>query len=235
VLFRPATRVATGMLAATIATTAAPQTALASTGPTITDPGRPSLATGRPWFSWTLGLAGEQVTSISIGRSAQVDADGQLAWQDGGRQVAVEEAATSTRVRVPLHAGTWFWTAAWSGGADADQPTAGHTQPRSFTIDGRLRTIRGSYVQFDTLPALLARGTLDSNLRAAVVTCSVHQVPGLVSRTRVRIAPRTSGRTSFTCPRLRVPERLDGRLLTLRVVARGGGLRSTAVTRFRAT
>lgn len=228
----------TGRLAAVLMLVhalASSSAAAAATPPVVDDPSSGTIATGRPQFTWTPGPAGEQVTVLSLARSPEFGPDGNVPWTSGGRQVAVEAGATSARVRVPLHAGTWWWTASWRAADSDPAPTSGVTQPRSFVIRPTLGAIRGTYVQFSTTPTLLVRGSLSSNLRVAMVTCSLYRAGRMFATRRVRIRPRSDRRTPFRCPRLSISERIDGQVVSLRVVARGAGRRSVAVSRFEAT
>lgn len=212
-----------------------PAAATAAVPPTVTGPTAASLR-AKPSFSWTNGPVGEHVTSISIGPKADVAADGSLASTAGGGLVLSSlDGRTSTMTPRPLHAGTWHWTASWSTAADAAMPETGNTTVQSFVVPVYLRTLQGRFLQNTGTTAFLATGSFATNVRAASATCSVFDGRTRISTQLDPLRPVIGRRTSFTCSGLRVPERLDGKLLRLVVVARAGGVVQRAVQRFRAT
>jgi hypothetical protein len=215
---------------------ALPTTALAATPPTVTGPTPESLLT-KPSFSWTNGPAGEVVSSISIGPKADVLADGSLAsTSDGGTFLYPLEALTSTTTERPLYAGTWYWTAGWKTPDGAPTYERGNTPVQSFVVPPYLRTLRGTFIQYSSIPAFSAKGSFSANVRAVSVTCTIYNGRARVSSQRKFTQPYFgSPRTNFYCSDLKVPERLDRKRLRLVVVARGGGRSQTAVKWFRAT
>lgn len=224
------------LLVASVAALAAlPTTALAATPPTVAGPTPETLLT-RLSFSWTNGPAGEYVSSISVGTSATVGPTGELASTSGGGTFLYPlKDVTSTTTERPLYAGTWYWTARWSS-AEGAPFESGNTAVQSFVVAPYIRTLKGSFIQYSSIPAFSAKGSFSSNVRAVSVTCTVFDGRVRVSNQRKFTEPYfSSPRTNFYCSDLRVPERLDGRRLRLVVVARGGGRTQTAVQYFRAT
>jgi hypothetical protein len=212
-----------------------PSTALAATPPTVSGPTPESLA-NKPSFSWTLGPAGEVVSSISIGPKPDVDSSGSLASTAGGGTFLYPLAAlTSTTTERPLFAGTYYWTAFWKTAEGAATYESGNTAVQSFVVPSHLRTLRGTFVQYSSIPAFSAKGSFATNVRAANVTCTVFNGRARVSSQRDFVQPYIGSRTNFYCSNLKVPERLDGERLRLVVVAKGGGRSQTAVKFFRAT
>jgi hypothetical protein len=215
---------------------AIPSSALAATPPTVTGPTPESLLT-KPSFSWTNGPEGEHVSSISIGPKADVGPTGELASTSGGGTFLYPlEALTSTTTERPLYAGTYYWTARWKTADTAATYESGNTAVQSFVVAPYVRTLRGSFTQYSSIPAFSAKGSFASNVRAVSVTCTVFNGRKRVSLDRYASQPYFgSPRTNFYCSDLKVPERLDGKRLRLVVVARGGGRAQTAVKWFRAT
>lgn len=224
------------LLVGVAALLALPTTALAATPPTVTGPTPESILT-KPAFAWTNGPAGEYVSSISIGPKADVEADGELAsTSDGGTFLYPLKDVTSTTTERPLYAGTWYWTASWSTPDGAAEYVRGNTAVQSFVVPAYLRTLRGSFLQYSSIPAFSSKGSFAANVRAVMVTCAVFNGRTRVSFQRDATEPYFgSPRTNFYCSNLRVPESLDGKRLRLVVTARGGGKVSTAVKYFRAT
>lgn len=215
-----------------------PATSLAATPPAITGPTPGSTAT-RPSFAWTYGPGGEFVSSISIGSRPDVGPEGELASTAGGGAFLYPlEGMTSTTTKRPLYAGTWYWTASWQTPAGAATYERGNTAVQSFVVSPFVRTLRGTFAQYSSIPAFAAKGSFTSNVRAVVVTCTVMNGRTRVSTRRDLTQPsftNTVTRTNFHCSDLKVPERLDGKRLRLVVVARGGGRAQAAVQYFRAT
>ncbi len=224
------------LLVGVAALLALPTSALAAAPPAVTGPTPQSLTT-RPSFSWTPGPAGEVVSSISIGPKADLAADGSLASTSGGGTFLYPlEALTSTTTERPLYAGTWYWTAGWKTPDGAPTYERGNTAVQSFVVPAYLRTLRGSFAQYSSIPAFSAKGSFAANIRAVSVTCTVFNGRSRVSMQRKFTQPYFgSPRTNFYCSNMKVPERLDGKRLRLVVVARGGGRSQTAVQYFRAT
>lgn len=227
-------RIRTMTTALLAAATIAPAPALAATAPAVSGPAD-RITTGRPSFSWTSGPAGEVVTELRIGRSGDLDASGTPVTDSATVQLVDLGSATSTRVATPLHSGTWYWRAAWRTADGVAPAESGWTDATRFVVPTMLRQMRGTYVQDVHSTAFDTRGSFMSNARVARVTCSVHTGKQRIARRMRVVHPTTTKRTSFRCPRMFVPERLDGRRLALRVVVRGGGRSLLAVQRFRAT
>ncbi len=211
-----------------------PASASAATAPTITGP-EGAVPGGRPQLGWTLGPAGEYVSQLVFARAGSVDDSGALTTTRNVRRLGNLGSSTSATVEPPLHAGRWYWNAAWSTATDATPAQTGWTGVASFTVPTVLRTMRGTYVQHTGNSRFEARGSFYGNPLVVRVTCSIHMGRRTIIRRRVAVRPNTSGRTSFRCPRMWVPERHDGRPMGLRVLAVGGGRRLLAVQRFRAT
>lgn len=226
------------LIIGTAALLAVPTSALAATPPTVTGPDPATILT-KPAFSWTLGPAGEVVSSISIGTKPDVDTRGSLASTTGGDFLYPLEALTSTTTDRPLYAGTYYWNAFWKTPDTAATYESGNTAVQSFTVPSYIRTLRGTFTQYSSIPAFMAKGSFASNLRAVSVTCTIMNGRTRVSSQRKFTQPYFSStganRTNFYCSDLKVPERLDGKRLRLVVQARGGGRTSTAVQYFRAT
>ena len=98
-----------------------------------------------------------------------------------------------------------------------------------------LRRLQGRYVQDVHSTAFDTSGSFRSNAASARVTCAVRDGHTLVAQRTTSVRPSTTRRTPFRCPRMQVPERLDGRQLALRVTVRGAGRSLGAVQRFVAT
>lgn len=224
------------LLAGLVALLALPTSALAATPPTVNGPTPQSLTT-RPSFSWTPGPAGEVVSSISIGPNVDVGPDGSLASTAGGGTFLYPlDALTSTTTERPLHAGTWYWTAGWKTPDSAPTYESGNTAVQSFVVPAYLRTLRGTFIQYSSIPGFSAKGSFASNVRAVAITCTVFNGRARVSSRRTFVKPSVgTPRTNFYCSNLKVPERLDRKRLRLVVVARGGGRSQAAVQYFRAT
>ncbi len=214
---------------------ALPASAHAATPPTITGPTSPATA-AKPAFTWVNGPAGEVINSISIGPKADVDARGQLASTVGGGDFLYPlEALTSTTTDGPLYAGTWYWTAGWKTPDGAPTYETGNTPVQSFVVPPFVRTLKGTFTQYGSIPAFMAKGSFASNLRAVKVTCAIFNGRKRVSSQVDFTQPWLGNRTNFYCSDLKVPESLDRKRLRLVVTAQGGATKQTAVQWFRAT
>lgn len=216
---------------------ALPASAHAATPPTITGPTGP--VAGKPVFTWTNGPAGEVIDSISIGAKPDVDSSGAIAsFTGGGTFLYPLDALTTTTTERNLFAGTWYWTAGWKTAEGAAEYARGNTPVQSFVVAPHVRTLQGSFTQYGSIPAFMAKGSFTSNLRAVKVTCTVFNGRKRVSSQVDFTQPymdRKVVRTNFYCSDLKVPESLDGKRLRLVVVAQGGRTKQTAVKYFRAT
>ena len=210
---------------------ALPATAPAAAAPSVDGPSD-AVAGGQPRFLWTVGAGGERVTQLALARARAVNEHGALSTTRNARRIGDLGSVTAASVDEPLHAGRWFWNAAWSNAAG---DATGWTDVRSFRVPTILRNLRGTYVQHTGTNRFDARGSFMGNPLVARVTCTIQHGRTRVSRRASVVRPRTSKRTTFRCPTLRVPERLDGRPMALRVQVVGGGRRLLAVERFRAT
>jgi hypothetical protein len=230
---------AAALVLATTAALAVPAAAqAAATPPVAVGPTPASLAASLPNFSWTLGPAGERVSSITISASSEVDSTGDLvSFSNGGRYLSSLEALTSTTSDRGVPAGTWYWTAHWKTAEGAADFEYGNTAVQSFVIPAWVRGLRGSFIQYHNIPAFMAKGSYLSNGRTAVVTCTIYDGRRLVSRQRkVDTYPYVATtRNNFYCSDLKVPERLDGHRMKLVVQVVSGGAKSVAVKPFRAT
>lgn len=222
-------------LLATMATSAGALPATAAAEPAVTPPSSTSIRSGRPIVAFAPGPAGERVTEIVLATRTGVDAAGRLDVAADAAAVRLQtvEGQVRIRPRSPLSAGRWHWQAWWTS-VDGSG-TTGATRIRSLVVPARLGALRGAYTQMSETPAFEARGSVATNARTAVATCAVYAGRSLVTRTRVTLRPSPTRRAAFRCRGMRVAERLDGRLATLRVVVRGGGRSVVASTRFRAT
>lgn len=207
----------------------------AAAEPAVTGPSTESVRIGRPLFSFSPGPAGEHVTDIALSRRSAVGEDGRLVIAGDATAVRLAVMAGQVRARptTPLRAGRWFWQAWWTT-ADGSG-ASGATAVGSFVVPAWMRGLRGSFSQMTESPAFAARGSVSTNARSAVALCSVFSGRTLVTRARVALRPDPARRTGFRCRGMRVPERLDGRRLTLRVVVSGAGRRAVAATQFSAT
>jgi hypothetical protein len=232
---RTAARHAAIVALVTLPLAAAPGLAAAATPPTLVAPSTASIAAGRPLFTWTAGPAGEQVGAIALGRGTALGADAMILDTDPGERLVPAAGATSARPTSALHAGRWYWTAAWSTAAGDPAPASGATGAASFVVPARIAALRGAFTQYTASPVFTARGSFSGNVAQVAVTCSVYDGRELVTRRRDTVASRLGRRTAFTCRGMRVPERLDDRRLRLVVAARGSGRRVVAGTRFTAS
>jgi hypothetical protein len=207
----------------------------AATPPTLVAPSTASIAAGRPVFTWTAGPAGEQVNAISVGRGNTLGADAMILDTEPGERFVPAAGATSARPASVLHAGRWYWTAAWSTATGDPAPASGATGAASFVVPARIKALRGAFTQYTASPVFSARGSFSGNVAQVAVTCSVYDGRELVSRRRDTVASRLGLRTSFACRGMRVPERLDDQRLRLVVAARGSGRRIVVTTRFTAS
>ena len=224
------------LLVGVAALLALPTTALAATPPTVTGPPPETLLT-KPSFAWTNGPAGEVVSSISIGPKADLAADGSLLSTSGGGDFLYPlETLTSTTTTRPLYAGTWYWTAGWKTADAAAEYERGNTPVQSFVVPAYIRTLKGTFLQYSSIPAFSTKGSFAANVRAVAVTCTVFNGRARVSSQKKFVEPYFgSPRTNFYCSDLKVPESLDGKRLRVVVVAKGGGKAQTAVKYFVAT
>jgi len=214
---------------------AVPATALSATAPTVSGPTPESLLT-KPSFSWTNGPAGELVSSISVSSDPTLAADGSLASTKDGDFLYPLDALTSTTTDRPLFAGTYYWTAGWKTPDGAAAYERGNTAVQSFVVRPYLRALRGTFTQYSSIPAFLAKGSFASNVKAIKVTCTIMNGTTRVSAQTDFTSPYFgSPRTNFYCSNLKVPERLDGARLKLVIVAQGKNARSVAIKPFTAT
>lgn len=232
-IHRTMTRIIAALAAATASAVALPAHAAAE--PTVTAPSPESVRAARPLFTIAAGASGEQVTDIALSTRSALDGGGRLAI--AGDPTAVRLAIVAGQVQArptsPLRAGRWHWQAWWT--ATDGTGATGTSAVTSFVVPAWMRRLRGAYTQMTESPAFAARGSVATNARSAVALCSVFAGRSLITRARVALRPDPARRTGFRCRGMRVPERLDGRLLTLRVVVSGGGRRAVATTRFTAT
>ena len=176
------------------------------------------------------------MTSISVGSDPTLGADGSLASTKGGDFLYPLDTLTSSATDHPLYAGTYFWTASWKTPDGAPAYERGNTPVQSFVVKPYLRTLRGTFTQYSSIPAFLAKGSFASNVEAIKVTCTIMNGRTRVSsQTDFTSTFYSSPRTNFYCSNLKVPEALDGKRLSLVIVAIGKGARSVATKPFTAT
>lgn len=203
--------------------------ALAATPPTLT--GNVTGA-GTASFTWTNGPTGEVVRSITYSTAPGLTADGDLASVTGGGFLSeLQTVGTSVDDRV-LYAGTYYYVGYWRV---EDFSARGYTPLQSFAVPTSLVMGPQSITQYSSIPAVGVTGSLVTNAKVVVATCSIYNGFRLIS-TQKRIInytlPRTS--TKVYCSNLKVPEKLDGRKLKLVIKASGGGKAASKVSYFRA-
>lgn len=188
-------------------------TAFAATAPTLTV-GAPSLRASKPTFSWMVGADGATYSKVYVASSQATNAE---TGAFTGRLLAtlnVAPGATTATVRRPMFAGRYFANGMWS----ATDGTMGYSSPIAVTIPPSASFIGGLEVDQPRSGGRASiSGTVRSNMRQAVPTCTVFHgseevdsSTGMSATTGVANQPR-----SFDCT-VRVNRDLGGE--TLRVV-----------------
>lgn len=132
----------------------------------------------------------------------------------------------------------------WSCGLTAGQPGSKnprydieipfYTEPQSFTIPVQLRAAKTTAIyQSPKQPYMNAFGRVATNAGAYRYTCSVFKGTKRITATAGNSFLATpSAAAKWSCYNLRVPEKLDGTRLTLKVVVTAGKSKTTTTRTF---
>lgn len=132
----------------------------------------------------------------------------------------------------------------WSCGLTSGQPGSKntrysyeipfYTEPQSFVIPVQLRAAKATTIyQFPKNPQMNALGRVTTNAGAYRYTCAVFKGTKRITATAGNgylATPSTAAK--WSCYNLRVPEKLDGTRLTLKVVVTAGKSKTTTTRQF---
>lgn len=220
-------RTALGVAALTILLV--PAAALAE--PVLVDPPVASLAANRPLFSWT-EQPGEDVAAVVVASNPGVTPEGEFFSENRVDFGSVEDEQTSYQDTTKLQAGAYWWQVDWQ----VSEPTfeVSFTAPRPFTIPAYVRSVKGAMIQYGYIPSAFVSVSYVANMEHVKVTCVIKQGKRRVSGDTIAITYSPIGTIGKAQCDVKVPEALDGKLLSAVVTVAGGGTRAVVTKPFRA-